>query len=165
MCYRQCSYILENTTAKINHSEVLSIAQMRSKLDEMNCDIPASAAAQEVEDLYDHTMALRIIYKRHLIADKVPFPTTPTSAHYNDSLKKFLSFNFTDGASFVQDRDNLSDQHIISLIRLLSAFLEYKNIKYTDFDSPIYKVLPSIIVEFANKSRFDSGYRLLERCP
>ena len=165
MCYRQCSYILENTTAKINHSEVLSIAQMRSKLDEMNCDIPASAAAQEVEDLYDHTMALRIIYKRHLIADKVPFPTKPTSALYDDSLKKVLSFNFKDGVSFVQDCDNLSDQHIISLIGLLSAFLEYKNIKYTDFDSPIYKVLPSIIVEFANKSRFDSGYRLLERCP
>ena len=34
--------------------------------------------------------------------------------------------------------------------------------KYTDFNSPVYDVIPSFFVEFANKSRIGSGFRLLK---
>ena len=36
--------------------------------------------------------------------------------------------------------------------------------KYTSYDSPVYDVMPSIFVEFANGSRTSSGFCLLKRC-
>ena len=37
-------------------------------------------------------------------------------------------------------------------------------LKYTDFDSEVYRVVPESFIDIANFSRIDSGYRLLMRC-
>ena len=40
----------------------------------------------------------------------------------------------------------------------------FNNTKHTGFGAPIYKAIPSFLVEFALGSRIGSEYRLLRRC-
>ena len=39
-----------------------------------------------------------------------------------------------------------------------------ETVRHTTYDSPIYNVIPRIFTDIANKSRCDSGFRLLMRC-
>ena len=51
------------------------------------------------------------------------------------------------------------------LLSFLASCVSFdKDIKFTDFDSPVYKIVPIMITKIAYGSRRDSGFRLLKRC-
>ena len=67
------------------------------------------------------------------------------------------------GGSFISKAD--FQEHLPSLLSFYASCVTLdKKVKYTKFDSPVYTIVPTIITNIANKSRRDSGYRLLTRC-
>ena len=55
---------------------------------------------------------------------------------------------------------------IAPVISLFASFVRHNDDKeiYTDYNSPVYDVMPSLFIDFANGSRAGSGFRLLKRC-
>ena len=52
------------------------------------------------------------------------------------------------------------------VLDLLAGVVRYdeNKRKHTDFDSPVYDVMPTVFIDFANGSRKSEGYCLLKRC-
>ena len=75
-----------------------------------------------------------------------------------------LEWNFEeDGGKFI-GHPSLSD-HVTETISLISNFVRFqKNKRHTKWDSPIYRAMPSMLIDIAYGCRIDSGFRLVQRC-
>jgi hypothetical protein len=83
-----------------------------------------------------------------------------------EDMKTKFTFNFLDGATFLQD-ESLSLEEVVSIIHILAEFVRREDPppaaqtkKRLDV---IRKIMPSIITAIAEGSRKDSGERLLRR--
>ena len=57
---------------------------------------------------------------------------------------------------------NLKDELIADILMLFVGLVTYDStMKYTEYESLEYAVMPSMFLRFSNQSRVDSGYRLL----
>lgn len=58
------------------------------------------------------------------------------------------------------------DQDSTGILELFASLVRFESGKKTEWikDPAIYDSLPSLFINFASKSRVDSGYRLLMRC-
>jgi len=95
---------------------------------------------------------------------RVPLPLLPTSAlNSNDHLEKILDIDFKEGGSFITD-PSLDPHQIPQITRLLSSFVKFDEEKLTcnkwEKESPVFNVVPTMLVNIAARSCVDRGYRL-----
>jgi hypothetical protein len=93
--------------------------------------------------------------------------------HTTNELKQptewehLFDLEFCKGGAFVSDADPNVRDNLPAVLQLLASCVKYeKKKKHTDWvrDPTVYDALPSNIIDFAEGSRIDSGYRLLARC-
>lgn len=118
----------------------------------------------DVEDIYDGCVLSVINHEQ--LAGSVTYPLYQTSEIGNLSMWSTIhTMHFRDGASFITNPD--LTEYLPATLQLFSSFVKYKrNNKHTSWieDPSMYDALPSLIINIAQHSRIDSGYRLLERC-
>eukprot|EP00956_Cyclotella_meneghiniana_P043052 scaffold251008_cov83-Cyclotella_meneghiniana.AAC.1 len=115
----------------------------------------------EIEDAYDSALLSLANHKNH----PIKYPVHPTSELESpSSWKHVFNLEFCQGGAFVSDP--AVREHIPELLKLLATCVTYEEKKHTDWvkDPSVYDALPAHIISFAKGSRFDSGYRLIERC-
>ena len=144
-----------------------TISDMRNELQNVyDVERAEELTVTEVQDLY----AIKEVVKSHIdeLLDSAPLPLyepneldSPLSSHW-DSI---LDIDFGEGGSFVMDPD-LNAKYLPGVLELFSALIRFEDKKHTDWlkDSPVYECMPEMFIRFAEKSRIDSGYRLLVRC-
>jgi hypothetical protein len=73
-----------------------------------------------------------------------------------------LEFSFAKGGAFLADL-KLDHKFIPGILEFMSLLGDIKKYKKTDHlkDEPIYDLIPEILIQFAAKSRVDSGFHLL----
>ena len=76
------------------------------------------------------------------------------------------TFPLVQGGLFINNTAHIPNKYVFPIINLMANVVRFDddNTKYTSYNSPVYDVMPSIFVEFANGSRASSGFRLLKRC-
>ena len=131
----------------------------------MNQEVDQEANSHDIEDIYDVTIVRKHKYIHDNLESKVSLPLLPKYSFSEIKGKKLSSFNLRDGARFFRNKNDLPDYAVGPLIILLARFVDFKEIKYTEFQSHIYDALPSICFQFVYKSLVDSGFRLLDRFP
>ena len=74
------------------------------------------------------------------------------------------AIEFSEGAAFIGDPE-LDPQHIPGIIEFFALLVRFDTHKRTNHqkDSAVYDAIPEMFIEFAKKSRVDSGFRLLSR--
>ena len=140
------------------------IAIMRKELKDIyRFDGADELQHDEVEDVYE--CAVEEIGYHNELQSSVKYPLHPTSELENPThWKEIYELNFSNGGTFITDQT--LKQHVPGILNLFASFVKYETKKYTSHvkDSDVYDALPKMFIEFAENSRIDSGYRLLERC-
>ena len=110
------------------------------------------------------------------IDEIVPYPLYKSKSLQltdgNDGKKCFdfgkvvHTFPLAEGGLFISNTHSISNEMVIPVINLMANIERYdpNQKKYTSYNSPVYDILPSIFIEFANGSRASSGFRLLKFC-
>ena len=83
-----------------------------------------------------------------------------------ESCKPFYSGKFNNGAVFLGDKENIKDEDVISILRLMGSFVRYKGCNDKK-NAPFLNTIPSFIVNFANSSRLsivENAYKILYAC-
>jgi hypothetical protein len=141
-----------------------SIIEMRQELaEENNFDGVEQLTYEELEEFYE---VKDVIYSRvNEMADAVPFPLY-SSNQLDDAVcwDTLLDIDFSDGGSFITDPD-LQQKYLPAVLDFFGSLVRFQSKKRTDHvkDSPIYDSMPEMLIDFAEKSRIDSGFRLLAR--
>ena len=121
----------------------------------------ATASLSELQGIYDAYIEKKKIDCIRNKIDSVAFPTHPSKIlDEPDTLGAHLvDIDFSKGGKFMWD-DSIQ-RNIFSVIRLLASFVSFreKDIHYNSFDSPVYNVAPSMLVDIAYNCRIDSGHR------
>jgi len=96
------------------------------------------------------------------IESKVELPLLPAKSLEDGTLNPILTFDFEEGARVMRN-EVLSIDQLIKLTDLFATMVKFES------DPPrklnrLAKVLPKIILDFADKSRADDGLRLMGRC-
>ena len=160
-CYQRNIFLPHSITI----DEVLTIEEMKSYLKKQNQSIVNDADAHEVQEFFE--MQKELETKENDIDNHVPFPI-----YTSNELTTFLfgtifhTFSFDQGGRFINDQKAIPNNLVFPVVDLIASLVRYnpKKIKYTEYKSPVYDVLPSLFIEFANKSRVGTGFRLLKRC-
>jgi hypothetical protein len=170
-CYKQSIFLPFSATL----DDILSIDEMRDYLKEKNQSLAHDASPHEVQEMYE---LCKEEQKRDNSAnDNTPYPMYPSHALNIEDGNKYgfgelvHEFDLKDGGLFINS-PNIANNMIAPILNLISNVVQYrsnhsdKKVRYTAFDSPIYDVIPSLFVEFANGSRAGNGtgFRLLKRC-
>jgi hypothetical protein len=141
-----------------------SILEMRQELAEKhNFDSVDELSFEELEDFYE---VKDVVYSRvNEMADVVPFPLY-SSNQLDDAVcwDTLLDIDFSDGGSFITDPD-LEQKYLPAVLDFFGSLVRFQSKKRTDHvkDSPIYDSMPEMLINFAENSRIDSGFRLLAR--
>ena len=117
----------------------------------------------DVEEVYDSCM-LSVINHEQLLSG-VKYPLYPTKDIEEQSKwSKIHTIQFKDGGTFVSNPELM--EHLPEILKLFSSFVQYERKKQTSWvkDPTVYDALPAMIINIAQHSRIDSGYRLLARC-
>ena len=144
------------------NSSLLTVEEMKAAMKEINFQIDAAATPHEIEELYHAAMAAHKKSPHQQLSTEVSFPLQLSS--YLSTIQPMFSFKWENGATFFGSKEKVSNNDLLDVLDLFATMVKFENRKYTDYDSPIYKVVPSIIVDIAHKSRIDSGFCLLARC-
>ena len=159
LCYAQESLVPipgEKSSKPVN--------EMRNELAQhYNFDGVDALTMEEVEDYYEVKEVVNSRAKK--LIDEVPFPVYPSKAMETDECwTTVIDINLAQGGAFLAD-PTLDFKFIPGIIEFFASLVRFKSMKRTDHikDSPIYDAMPELFIEFAEKSRVDSGYRLLGR--
>ena len=106
-------------------------------------------------------------YRIHAEAP-VPYPLYATSEMDADSTARWediLEIDFKGGGAFLAEPE-LDSKHVPSVMKLFVEFVRFHEGKKTEWKKghAVYDALPALFITFADKSRLDSGFRLLARC-
>ena len=97
------------------------------------------------------------------IISRINFPLK--KSHNTSQLEVLTEYELIDGGRFIADCRSTSNEDLADTLQLLSSFIYIlPGYCHTKFKCSMFNVLPKMLVDFANGSRFDSGYRLLNRC-
>ena len=123
--------------------------------------------SDEVEDVLEMMDFLRDYRER---GDTVPFPlykTEEMEAPTTAKWEEIAEIDFSNGGAFIAD-GSIDQKHIPGILKFFAAVVTFASPdeKHTEWkkDSAIYDALPKLLIDFAAKSRVDSGHRLLSRC-
>jgi len=123
--------------------------------------------SDEVEDVLEVMDFLRD-YRAQ--GSTVPFPlykTEEMEATTSSKWEEIAEIDFSNGGAFLAD-GSINQKHIPGILKFFAAVATFASPdeKHTDWkkDGEIYDALPKLLIDFAAKSRVDSGYRLLSRC-
>ena len=121
--------------------------------------------SDEVEDALE---LLDFIRDFRAQGQTVPFPLYPSKEMSGGSDKMIdIAEILLNGGQFLGD-SSITEKHIPGILELFAAVVTFAlpNERHTKWkkDSAIYDSLPKILIDFASKSRVDSGHRLLSRC-
>ena len=122
--------------------------------------------SDEVEDALE-----RLDFVRGFRAqgEKVPFPLYPSKEMDGiaSKWKEITEIHLPNGGSFLGD-GSIEQNMVPRILAFFAAAVTFAppETKHTKWarDSAIYDALPTMVIDFASKSRVDSGYRLIERC-
>ena len=93
--------------------------------------------------------------------------STPThNADYLQTLTRnaISSFDFKNGGQFVVD-SRLNRQDVFQIIKTMAQLVNISNEQQKDsYKNRTYQLLPSMLIQFAEGARVQSGYRLIKRC-
>jgi hypothetical protein len=159
----QC-YAAESMVPSRDGDYFTKISEMRTVLmEQFNYPGVNELSMTDVEEVYDSCM-LSVVNHEHLLSG-VKYPLYPTKDIENQSKwSKLHTMQFKDGGSFVNNIE--LTEHLPALLKLFSSFVKYERKKQTCWvkDPTVYDALPAMIINIAQHSRIDSGYRLLARC-
>ena len=163
-CYAE-ECLLPQQSADVPMPESLnkSTGIMRKEILGAGFDVGEDACGHEVEEVYNFYVINKGVDKFRKEAVKFPVLTPDEAINAHFGVSCLINFDLRDGGRFVSSV-KLSLQDISSLLDLFATMVTFNNTKHTEFDAPIYKAIPSFLVEFAFGSRIGSGYRLLRRC-
>ena len=113
-----------------------------------------------------HENALRSVENHEQLLSQVKFPVYPISELHSPTKWKCINrIRFSDGGTFIADPE--VEDNVPALLHLFASFVKYETRKKcTDWvkDPSVYDVLLAMNINFAQNSRIDSGYQILERC-
>jgi hypothetical protein len=164
MCY-EC-YLPGLSLERDNMDNDLSLDDLRDGLREMGLETTAGEAFNDlVIDMYD-AYKTREMYNQ-LVTSKVPVPCENTD-YFQVLLQnnKVTSFDFANGGDFIVD-SRLSFNQVAKLIKIIAGLVtivkpnEEEPKQYTD---RAYRLVPRMIVDFAEQARINTGFRLVHRC-
>ena len=168
-CYKEKVFLPFSSSI----DDASTIEEMKDYLKEQNKAIPPDAVAHKIQEMYEICV---IEEKRKAnVENDVPFPlyeslSLDVSDEANNKKYKYgkilHTFPLAEGGLFISNSQCIPDEHVAAIINLMANVVRYKSNQqiYTSYNSPVYDVLPSIFLEFANGSRASSGYSLLKRC-
>ena len=166
-----CMMCYKNKTTSMFQSEIndkesfVSIKVMKKKIVEKNIFLPKTATVHEIEDIYHNQVLVEAPYEK-AVANTL-FPIHSTS--FFSSIEKDIvceSF-FCNGFGFLSDRDMIPDKLVPDIVELFGTLATYKgNDSVISGSPPFHYSLPSIILDFAEKSRPSPGpaFKLLRSC-
>lgn len=160
-CYQHNIFLLHSITIE----DVLTVKEMKLYLKERNQTIANDAEAHEVQEIFDIQKELET--KNNELDDNVSFPLYKSNDLTNFTFGNvFHTFALDQGGRFISDQKAIPNHLFFPVVDLMASIVRYnpEKIKYTEYDSPVYDVLPTIFIELANKSRMGKGFRLLKRC-
>jgi hypothetical protein len=142
-----------------------TIAEMRKELVADNFDGAQELSIDEVEDVHEIMMHLKQYHKRADESVLYPLYCTSEMEETTERWQNLAEVDFKGGGSFLAEPD-LDQKDIPGIMNVFAELVRFEEGKKTDWqrDHRIYETLPSIFIKFADKSRFDSGFRLLMRC-
>ena len=150
----------QSTSVPMPKSLNKSTGVMRKEILDAGFDLGEDACGHEVEEIYNMYITDKGVNKFRNQAVEFPL-LTPSVARVE--LFNILDFDLKDGGRFISNV-KLSCSDLSGLVDLSATMVTFNNTKFTKFDAPIYKAIPSFLVDFAFGSRIGSGYRLLRRC-
>ncbi len=140
------------------------VCQMRDELAEKyNFDSVDDLTIEEVEDFYSVREVVNA--RANEMADAVPFPLHPAGDMDSElHWTSLMDIDFGDGGAFIAD-PSLDPEHLPGILEFFASLVRFKIITRTDHikDPVIYDAMPEMFIQFAEKSRVDSGFRLLAR--
>jgi hypothetical protein len=159
-CYASTQFVDMQT---INNDK--SVAQMVAMLTERGYQNSTTDHIEDIMDMYDTVVTKDGGIYNEIIIDTVSVPLHPTS--YLKHLNKVVTIDLSAGGLCVCDTKLMLND----LVETLKIMCELVNVNTTrtgdvqDILSRTYSVIPTLIIDMAQKARFDSGgYRLLKRC-
>ena len=137
---------------------------MRAELaNKYNFDNVDQLTIDEVEDYYEIREVVNA--RIHELSGTVPFPLYPsTDMNENNHWKELADIDFSEGASFMSDPE-LDPKYIPGILEFFASLVRFESKKRTDHikDPAVYYVMPEMLIDFAENSRVDSGFRLIAR--
>lgn len=118
---------------------------------------------EEVEDAYAMREVVDARIKEQF--NGVPFPLHKSSDMDTENhWTAIQDIDLADGGSFISDPD-LDPNHLPGILALFASLVTFQSKKRTDWvkEHAVYDTMPELFISFAEKSRVDSGYRLLGR--
>lgn len=163
--YCLACYASESISPTSGTAAAKTIREMREELVQDNFDGARDLSSDEVEDVYEMMEYLRL-YREQGVS--VPYPLYPTSEMDSSADVKWeelLEIDFKEGAVFLAE-PNLEAKFIPGILELMAELVRFESGKKTEWtkDHAVYESLPQLFIDFAGKSRVDSGFRLLMRC-
>ena len=118
---------------------------------------------EEVEDFYAVREVTNARVNKNL--ENVPFPIHPTSDMIGEvHWTVLIEIDIADGGAFISDPD-LEPKHLPGILDMFALLVCFETKIRTDHqqDPAVYDSMPEMLIDFAAKSRVDSGYRFLAR--
>lgn len=159
----------ESLVPEIGTGAAESIDARRTRLTDVHQFTDANNLdSDEVEDVLEMMDFLRDYREQ---GEKVPFPlynTAEMEAQTTAKWEEIAEINFSNGGAFLAD-GTIDQKHIPAILKFFAAVATFappdeKHTEWKNGDSAIYDALPKLLIDFAAKSRVDSGHRLLSRC-
>lgn len=149
--------------AESGGAKALSILAMKKKLEEKNQGGLDSLSNAEIMDLYDLVVAQESTdFYSADISSKVKYPVLPAKSLKDGTINSILGFDFQDGGRVIRSELLSADQRV-QLMELFASLLVFNDNPPENLKQ-YAKVLPKTILGFADGSRADDGYRLMQRC-
>ena len=145
---------------------LMSTREMINVLKDNNHQIEDDTPANVVQEMYDIHLLGNTNHDE--LVKQIKFPKYEANSMNDPFLvlgEKIMTAELVDGGRFISDTVNLADKDVPQMLELIAAFVKVNpGYSHCDFEKGIFDVMPSMLVDFANGCRVDSGYRLLERC-
>jgi hypothetical protein len=150
---------VENNMSYDELRENLRLMGVETNATDNMCDLLEIYENEKTNQLYDQMILDDIVVPR----EKQSYLTT-----LQEEENKISSFEFTSGGQFIVD-EKLDSLQVVKLIKIIAALVDITkpegdtngNKKYND---RTYRLLPQMIVTFAEEARYHEGFRLVKRC-
>jgi hypothetical protein len=165
-----CTYCVEcfasESTVTLDKVESLVPTEiMIKRLRDIGQEVSRSDNHEDIMDLYEYYILEpnNNVYGEDYISSLVKYPLfTPTIIN---ELTFITQIDLNEGGTFIGD-NNLNNIQQIQIIELFSELVTIGQPLGNNLSSleKMYKVLPTMVVHFAEESRIHEAYRLLRRC-
>jgi hypothetical protein len=159
-------YASEYTVSLESVEALVPIGTMIQQLHDIGQEVAATDEQIDIIEMYEYYILNNNddAYNHNTVNETCMYPLYVNGMLNN--IKKILSVELNEGGSFITHH-NLNHLQRLKTIDLLSALVVINtntNVKTNTTLDRLYKVIPTIIIKFAEGSRIHKAYRLLRRC-